>query len=97
MFLSEISPANLRGSIGTIYQLVITISILISQILGLPELLGTESLWPVLFAIIIIPAVFMMLTLPFCPESPKHILIIQNNEPGAQKGSSYLNPHAFVI
>lgn len=49
MYLSEISPTHLRGAIGTIYQLVIVISILLSNILGLPELLGTESLWPVLF------------------------------------------------
>lgn len=86
MFLSEISPVHLRGSIGTIYQLVITISIVISQVLGFPELLGTEDLWPVLFSVIIIPAIFMVITLPFCPESPKHILIIQNKDVAAQRG-----------
>ena len=86
MYLTEISPADLRGSVGTIYQLVITISIVISQVLGFPELLGTESLWPLLFASIIVPAVFMVITLPFCSESPKHILIIQNKDVAAQRG-----------
>lgn len=49
MYLTEISPVNLRGAVGTIYQLVITISILTSTILGLPQLLGTAELWPLLF------------------------------------------------
>ena len=86
MYLTEISPVKVRGSVGTIYQLVITISIVIAQVLGLPQLLGTEDMWPLLFAAIIIPSILMIVTLPFCSESPKHILIIQNKEVAAQKG-----------
>ncbi|CAG2110354.1 unnamed protein product [Medioppia subpectinata] len=51
MYLTEISPTHLRGAIGTIYQLVITISILTSNILGLPQILGTADKWPILFAL----------------------------------------------
>lgn len=49
MYLTEISPIHLRGAVGTIYQLIIAFSILVSQILGLPEILGTEGGWPILF------------------------------------------------
>lgn len=49
MYLAEISPNHLRGAIGTVYQLVITISILFSNILGLPSFLGTTDGWPWLF------------------------------------------------
>lgn len=76
----------MKGSIGTVYQLVITVSIVISQVLGFPELLGTETMWPVLFGVIIVPAIFMVITLPFCSESPKYILIIQNKDVAAQRG-----------
>ncbi|XP_042901268.1 solute carrier family 2, facilitated glucose transporter member 1 isoform X1 [Parasteatoda tepidariorum] len=90
MYLTEISPIHLRGAVGTIYQLIITTTILISQILGLPELLGTEERWPYLFGLIIIPAIFMLITLPLCPESPKFILINKGKDVAAQKALTWL-------
>lgn len=80
MYLAEISPINLRGAVGTVYQLVITISILIAQILGLNSLLGTDSLWVTLLMVTVIPAILQVIALPFCPESPKYLL--SNNKEG---------------
>lgn len=60
MYLAEISPINLRGAVGTVYQLVITISILVAQILGLQSVLGSASSWPTLLAITIVPAIFQV-------------------------------------
>lgn len=48
MYLSEIAPSNIRGALGVVHQLAITIGILMSQIFGFQEILGTKSLWPVL-------------------------------------------------
>lgn len=48
MYISEISPLNLRGGLGTVNQLAVTIGLLISQILGIKQLLGTDEGWPVL-------------------------------------------------
>ncbi|CAH1176086.1 unnamed protein product [Phaedon cochleariae] len=90
MYLAEISPMNLRGAVGTVYQLVITISILIAQILGLSGILGTEALWPTLLAMTIVPAIFQIVTLPFCPESPKYLLLSKGSESQAQKALSWL-------
>lgn len=67
--------------------MVITISILVSQILGLESVLGTEDSWPILLAITIVPGIFQVLTLPFCPESPKYLLVSKGKEVAAQKGS----------
>ncbi|CAK5069818.1 unnamed protein product [Meloidogyne enterolobii] len=50
MYLTEVSPANLRGATGSFAQLFVTIAILFSQILGLPFLLGTVERWPFIFA-----------------------------------------------
>ncbi|XP_054160485.1 solute carrier family 2, facilitated glucose transporter member 1-like isoform X1 [Oppia nitens] len=90
MYLTEISPTNMRGAIGTIYQLVITISIFTSNLLGLPQVLGTEDKWPILFAVTIVPAIFTLATLPMCPESPKYILIFQNKDVQAQRALTWL-------
>merc|ERR1711988_1481950 len=73
MYLSEIAPTSLRGAVGTVYQLIITISILLAQILGMANVLGTEQGWPLLLALTIVPAIFQLATLPFCPESPKYL------------------------
>nr|WBU86577.1 glucose transporter 4 [Portunus trituberculatus] len=90
MYLSEIAPVSLRGAIGTAYQLVLTISILISQIMGLDNLLGTESLWPIALALTGIPAIFQLLALPVCPESPKFLLITKDKPMDAQRALTWL-------
>jgi MFS family permease len=103
MYLSEISPTNLRGAVstdtekinnsevnffqlGTVYQLIITLSILLSQVLGMNNVLGTEDGWPWLLAITAIPAIFQLATLPFCPESPKYLLLDKDDEMAAEAG-----------
>ncbi|XP_071518451.1 solute carrier family 2, facilitated glucose transporter member 1-like isoform X2 [Panulirus ornatus] len=90
MYLSEIAPVNLRGAIGTAYQLVLTISILLSQIMGLESILGTEDLWPILLALTGLPAIFQLIALPVCPESPKYILINKDEPVAAQRALTWL-------
>lgn len=89
MYLSEISPSHLRGAVGTVYQLIITISILVAQILGLEGLLGTDSQWPTLFCLTAVPAAFQLITLPFCPESPKYLLLNRGRDMDSQKGNCH--------
>lgn len=73
--------------------MVITISILVSQILGLESVLGTESQWPVLLAITVVPALLQLATLPLCPESPKYLLLTRGQELEAQRGKFILIKH----
>uniref|UniRef100_A0A8C4NLY2 Solute carrier family 2 member 3a n=1 Tax=Eptatretus burgeri TaxID=7764 RepID=A0A8C4NLY2_EPTBU len=80
MYLGEISPTNLRGAVGTIHQLAIVFGILISQVLGLNFIFGSENRWPILLGLAIIPAVVQALALPFCPKSPRFLLINQTKE-----------------
>lgn len=75
MYLNELSPVDIRGSVGALFQLGVTSTIMLSQILGLPEILGTEDFWPFLLGLTGLFSVIQLLTLPFCPESPRFLLI----------------------
>ena len=90
MYLAEISPTHLRGAVGTVYQLIVTISILVAQILGMGNLLGTSEQWPLLLCLTIVPAIFQVCTLPFCPESPKYLLLTRGNDMEAQRSLAWL-------
>ncbi|XP_026864118.1 solute carrier family 2, facilitated glucose transporter member 3a [Electrophorus electricus] len=85
MYVGEVSPTPLRGAFGTLHQLGVVVGILIAQILGLEFLLGSEKLWPLLLALTGIPAVLQCLLLPFCPESPRYLLINLNKEEQARE------------
>ena len=90
IYLNEISPTQLRGAVGSIYQLVVTVAILISNILGLDSLFGTEQLWPLLFGFTIVPSIVMLLTFPLCPESPKYLLINKGEDDAAERSLTWL-------
>ncbi|MED6267409.1 Solute carrier 2, facilitated glucose transporter member 1 [Characodon lateralis] len=85
MYVGEISPTAVRGAFGTLHQLGVVIGILVAQIFGLESLLGSDNLWPLLLALTILPAVLQTIMLPFCPESPRYLLIVLNKEEEARK------------
>ncbi|XP_034364237.1 solute carrier family 2, facilitated glucose transporter member 9 isoform X1 [Arvicanthis niloticus] len=85
MYLNEISPQEIRGSLGQVTAIFICIGVFSGQLLGLPELLGKESTWPYLFGVIIVPALVQLASLPFLPESPRYLLFEKHDEAGAMK------------
>ncbi|KAK7584184.1 hypothetical protein V9T40_005147 [Parthenolecanium corni] len=85
MYISEISPLNLRGGLGTVNQLAVTIGLLISQILGIKQILGTDDGWPVLLGLAVCPAILQLILLPVCPESPRYLLLNKQWEEEARK------------
>ncbi|XP_038158821.1 solute carrier family 2, facilitated glucose transporter member 1-like isoform X2 [Cyprinodon tularosa] len=85
MYVGELSPTPLRGAFGTLHQLGVVVGILIAQIFGLESLLGSDRLWPLLLALTVVPALLQCLFLPFCPESPRFLLINRQKEEQARK------------
>ncbi|XP_040159413.1 glucose transporter type 1 isoform X8 [Anopheles arabiensis] len=85
MYISEIAPLNLRGGLGTVNQLAVTVGLLLSQVLGIEQILGTNDGWPVLLGLAICPAILQLLLLPICPESPRYLLITKQWEEEARK------------
>ncbi|GAA6107305.1 solute carrier family 2, facilitated glucose transporter member 1-like [Tachysurus ichikawai] len=80
MYVGEIAPTALRGALGTLHQLGIVIGILMAQVLGIKSIMGNATMWPFLLGFTFIPALIQCALLPFCPESPRFLLIIQNEE-----------------
>ena len=72
LFVSEILPVRLRGSIGIFNQLSITLGILFSMTLGLNGVLGSINSWPILICFTILPSVLQSVLLYMVPESPRY-------------------------
>uniref|UniRef100_H2Y400 Major facilitator superfamily (MFS) profile domain-containing protein n=1 Tax=Ciona savignyi TaxID=51511 RepID=H2Y400_CIOSA len=90
MYLTEIAPVKYRGVFGTLGQLGVVTSMLLSQVLGLRWLLGTSTLWPLLLALTGVFAVYQLAVIPFCPESPRFLLVKMNKEDEAREALQWL-------
>ncbi|XP_076827022.1 solute carrier family 2, facilitated glucose transporter member 3 isoform X1 [Brachyhypopomus gauderio] len=96
MYVGELAPTALRGAFGTLHQLGTVIGILIAQILGLEFLLGSQDLWPLLLGLTVLPAMLQSILLLFCSESPRYLLINQQQEDKARQVLVRLRGHSDV-
>lgn len=83
MYISEVAPLALRGSLGVCNQLSVTMGILVSQLLGADFGL---SRWDVLLGLSVVPCIVQLVLLPPCPESPRFLLLSANQEAKAIRG-----------
>lgn len=81
LYLSEISPQRVRGSMISMYQLMITIGIVLAFLsntwLGNYAVIDgvTGGHWRMMLGIIAIPAAVMFLGVLFLPESPRWLFL----------------------
>ncbi|XP_063050885.1 solute carrier family 2, facilitated glucose transporter member 11-like isoform X2 [Engraulis encrasicolus] len=91
LYLSEIAPRPLRGALAMTASISLTLGIFIAQVVGLKELLGREEWWALLLATTGVPAILQLLTLPWCPESPRYLLIDRGDETACDKALKQLH------
>ncbi|XP_013774358.2 glucose transporter type 1-like [Limulus polyphemus] len=96
MYLSEISPLTLRGRLGTLNQLALTVGLFLSQVFGIQFFLGTSTGWPYLLGIAVIPAILQLCLLPLCPESPRYLLISKQQESHAREALQRLRSSSQI-
>ncbi|XP_056387283.1 solute carrier family 2, facilitated glucose transporter member 5-like isoform X5 [Hyla sarda] len=89
-YAGEIADKKLRGFTNTSISIFVTTGKLTGQILGLREILGIESKWPLLLAFSGFWAVAQMVTLPFFPESPPYLLMEKNDKDGCTQALKQL-------
>lgn len=73
LYISEISPTEIRGALGSVNQLFICIGILAALVAGLP-LSGNPIWWRTMFGIAIIPSILLALGMAISPESPRWLV-----------------------
>lgn len=73
VYLSEVSPANIRGAVLTLNSLAITGGQLLSYVAAF-VIADAKHSWRYLFGISVVPAVVFLLLLDFIPESPRWLI-----------------------
>lgn len=75
VYLGEISPLRLKGTIGIINQLSIVLGIVVSQVFGI---FFSSNLWRIIFVFPLLLNLVMFIGFNCCPESPAYLLKNQN-------------------
>ncbi|XP_036398172.1 solute carrier family 2, facilitated glucose transporter member 1 [Megalops cyprinoides] len=84
LYIQEVSPTELRGAFATLNQVSFATGILLGMVVGLDSVLGTEKYWALMFSLSLVPALLQYMALPFCPESPRYLLINRGKDSQAE-------------
>lgn len=81
MYISEISPVSVKGAVGVSHQFMITFGILIAFVMSIKGALSSFSeYWHMYFAFPALPALYQLILLPLCPESPNWLYYNRERE-----------------
>ena len=72
LYLSEVAPAEVRGAITSLDQLMITIGILAAYIVN--ALLASAEAWRVMLGLAAIPSLVLLVGMYFMPETPRWLV-----------------------
>ena len=78
MYLSEVSPAKIRGSIVFCFQLAITIGLLGAFVIN--YFFAESENWRAMFAVGLIPSILLGVGMLFLPYSPRWLVMQKRNE-----------------
>lgn len=73
LYLSESAPQSIRGALISMYQLMITIGIVVAFVTD--TLLGYGGHWRLMLGVIAVPALIMFIGVSFLPESPRWLFL----------------------
>lgn len=94
LYLSETAPAKIRGSMGTLFQLMITIGIFLISLTNvfIAKAVATPgNALPLMFGVIVLFASLMFIGSVFLPESPRWLMLKGRKEKAIKALSRVLN------
>ncbi len=75
LYISEVSPSAIRGSLVSLNQLMITIGIVMSYLINY-SLASTEEGWRYMFAFGLLPSILLFVGMFFLPSSPRWLVSV---------------------
>lgn len=84
MYLSEIAPLALRGTLGVFCAVGLTAGVVVGQVFSLRSVFGTESHWHIALSFYVILVVVCYIPFFMYPESPKYLYIVKEDKEEAQ-------------
>ncbi|XP_034652185.1 solute carrier family 2, facilitated glucose transporter member 1 isoform X1 [Drosophila subobscura] len=85
MYLSEVAPLALRGTLGVFCAVGVTGGVVVGQVCSLADVFGTADLWH--YALTAYMGLIIVCYLPsyLFPESPKFLYIVKGNRAAAKR------------
>lgn len=73
LYLSEVSPENIRGRIVGLYQFMITFGLLMSYVTDMA--FTSTGQWRLMLGVPVVPALIMLIAVIFLPQSPRWLVL----------------------
>nr|CAB3266211.1 solute carrier family 2, facilitated glucose transporter member 5 [Phallusia mammillata] len=85
MYSVEVVPKEWRGTFGGLVSFFISFGVLVSNTLGLSQVLGNPDHWPVLLALIGFPGLLYLICCTFLANSPRTLYLTKGDTFGAEE------------
>ncbi|XP_065369487.1 solute carrier family 2, facilitated glucose transporter member 1 [Calliphora vicina] len=79
MYLTEIAPLALRGTMGVFCAVGVTGGVVVGQVFSLRNIFGTAELWHYALSFYIVLVIICYLPSFYFPESPKYLYIVRGD------------------
>lgn len=80
MYISEVSPARMRGRLAGSFQLMIVTGIFVAYLTNFLFVDFGESAWRWMLGIMVVPSLLFFIFLRFVPESPRWLVLNNRDE-----------------
>lgn len=85
MYLAEIAPLALRGTLGVFCAVGVTGGVVVGQVFSLRDIFGTADSWHYALSFYIVLVIVCYLPAYLYPESPKWLYIMRHNTEAARR------------
>ena len=98
MYLTEVAPLALRGTLGVFCAVGVTGGVVVGQVFSLRNVFGTADLWHYALSFYVVLVIICYLPAYYYPESPKYLYIIKGDRERAYQELLRLRgPNSEVI